>query len=571
MHRSQIRSLLVGGLACFLILTAAPVLAQDSLVDWISVNGQPTPEEVKAIQNQTAAFVQPIPAGTVTTFTDRMAFEAMFPGLPLETFDNTGVGAGAITGCVAPFNNATTSAPCYNAGDLIPGFSIQDNPLNDAGGGSPTGVVVVGVGAFSNSTPTVAANTFVDSFDLIFDATDVTAVGGRLVTYTTEGNVNVEVYDTGDVLIDMFTAPATFDGTFLGISSPTPIGRINIFDPNGGAEGLDDLQFGAGTPQLSLTDGSLILDQQGFVETCFTNTSNVNGILEPGETITIAPSLSASGGDFTGVTGTLTTLDPNIFIVSGFSNYPDITDGSSAGPDVPFQFYLEQATPCESMISLDFVIASNEDSFDFTLDGDVGESVSLTGAGFSLPDNDPTGGSSDIMVGPDVALNDLDVQIVTTHTWVGDLIISLTGPDGTVAILDRPGVPASMFGCGDNNFDLTFDDDSAVVPEDICSVGNDDTPWLTGDAAPIGSLSTFTSTAGTWTLSVSDNAAGDTGTIDSWTLITDPAISGTCNICADPRPGTGIDFTEIPTLGEIGLMLLIALLGGAAVFMMRRR
>ncbi|MEM8962396.1 MAG: hypothetical protein AAGD38_13015 [Acidobacteriota bacterium] len=546
-----------------------PLLAQESLIDWAAVNGQSTPEEVKALQNQNAAFVQPIPAGTVTTFADRTTFEAMFPGLPLETFDMTGVGAGAITGCVAPFNNATTSAPCYNAGDLIPGFSIQDNPLNDAGGGSPTGIVTLGVGGFSNSTPTVAANTFVDSFDLFFDATDVTVVGMRLVTYTTEGNINVEVYDTSDVLIDSFTAPATFDGTFLGIWSPVAIGRINIFDPNGGAEGLDDLQFGTGTPQLSLTDGSLILDQQGFIETCNSNTANVNGIIEPGETITFSPSLSAKGGDFTGVTGTLTTLDPNIFILLGISNYPDIMDGGSAGPDVPFQFYLEQATPCASLISLDFVIASNEDNFDFTLDADIGESVDLTGAGFSVPDNDPGGGSSEIVIGPDVTLNDLDVQIVATHTWIGDLIISLTGPDGTVAILDRPGVPASTFGCGDNNFDLTFDDDSAVVPEDICSVGNDDTPWLTGDAAPIGALSTFTSTAGTWTLSASDNATGDTGTIDSWTLTTDPIIEGVCNVCPDSPPIFAID--AIPTLGEMGLGLLIAALAAAAVFTLRRR
>jgi hypothetical protein len=113
--------------------------------------------------------------------------------------------------------------------------------------------------------------------------------------------------------------------------------------------------------------------------------------------------------------------------------------------------------------------------------------------------------------------------------------------------------------------DITFDDASVFDPENHCA---GTTPWYTGDAMPVQALSAFNgeSTAGTWELIVSDSAGGDTGTINDWALITDPVVSGACEIC-DFAP---VQEEAIPTLNGLGLLVLIGILAGAALVMIRR-
>lgn len=110
-------------------------------------------------------------------------------------------------------------------------------------------------------------------------------------------------------------------------------------------------------------------------------------------------------------------------------------------------------------------------------------------------------------------ITDLTFDLRINHTWVGDLIVTLQSPAGTVVtIMDRPGVPASTFGCGRNNIDATFDDASGTAVETQCSNPN---PAIQGTLNPQGSLSDFDGETpeGTWTVSVTDNAGFDTGTI----------------------------------------------------------
>ena len=185
----------------------------------------------------------------------------------------------------------------------------------------------------------------------------------------------------------------------------------------------------------------------------------------------------------------------------------------------------------------------------------------------AIPDDGGPGNSgiSTLDVGDDVALTDLNVWVNISHTWVGDLIISVRSPAGTeVLLLDRPGVPAGTFGCSDNNMIVTFDDASVFDPENHCA-GTD--PWYTGDAMPVQPLAAFNgeSTMGTWELVVSDNAGGDTGNIEDWGLISDPPVSGICEICE----GT-VQQEAIPTLNTLGILVLIGILIGVALVMIRR-
>lgn len=133
-------------------------------------------------------------------------------------------------------------------------------------------------------------------------------------------------------------------------------------------------------------------------------------------------------------------------------------------------------------------------------------------------------GTSDSIVVPDTFLiGDLDVGLVVTHTWVGDLVVSLShDTSGTsVTLIDRPGVPAiSPCGCGADNYDIVLDDSGTGGPiEDLCgAVTNPPSP---PNYTPNNPLAGFGGevASGSWTLTVVDGEPTfDDGTLNSWTL-----------------------------------------------------
>ena len=95
--------------------------------------------------------------------------------------------------------------------------------------------------------------------------------------------------------------------------------------------------------------------------------------------------------------------------------------------------------------------------------------------GVAIPDDSATGVSNSITVTEDIALEDLNVDLDISHTWVGDLIVTITSPAGTSAVIvDRPGFPGSGFGCSGDNILATLDDEATDPVEDECrrSSGN---------------------------------------------------------------------------------------------------
>ncbi|WP_108944614.1 S8 family serine peptidase [Shewanella halifaxensis] len=103
----------------------------------------------------------------------------------------------------------------------------------------------------------------------------------------------------------------------------------------------------------------------------------------------------------------------------------------------------------------------------------------------SIPDNDPAGIVSTIDVADDVQVFGVNADVDISHTWIGDLVVTLTSPAGTEVVLhNREGGNA----------------------DDI--VKNWDLSAFNGEIA-----------TGTWSLSVSDNVGADTGTLNSWGLV----------------------------------------------------
>jgi subtilisin-like proprotein convertase family protein len=114
-------------------------------------------------------------------------------------------------------------------------------------------------------------------------------------------------------------------------------------------------------------------------------------------------------------------------------------------------------------------------------------------------------------------IESISVDLEVTHSWVGDLIVTVEHGGDTVTLVDQPGVPASTFGCSGDNISANFDDAAGGTVENVCPATD---PVINGSFQPVNPLSVFLGdeASGTWTLSITDNAGGDTGTLDEWCL-----------------------------------------------------
>ena len=77
----------------------------------------------------------------------------------------------------------------------------------------------------------------------------------------------------------------------------------------------------------------------------------------------------------------------------------------------------------------------------------------------AIPDDDPTGVSDTIIVPDNLNITDLNVYLNVLHTWVGDLSFTLDHAATPTTIINRPGNPATTFGCSGDNYDVTVDDE----------------------------------------------------------------------------------------------------------------
>jgi subtilisin-like proprotein convertase family protein len=143
----------------------------------------------------------------------------------------------------------------------------------------------------------------------------------------------------------------------------------------------------------------------------------------------------------------------------------------------------------------------------------------------SVPDNNPTGATSTLNIVDSRVIQDINVNVNLTHTYDGDLVLSLITPTNASITL------SNRNGSGGDNFTNTTFDDEATTP---IAAGS---PPYTGSFRPDSALSGADSLPGTgaWKLKVTDLASLDTGTINSWSLtLTFP--SQTCPGIPTPPP-----------------------------------
>jgi subtilisin-like proprotein convertase family protein len=126
--------------------------------------------------------------------------------------------------------------------------------------------------------------------------------------------------------------------------------------------------------------------------------------------------------------------------------------------------------------------------------------------------------STIVVSGANSFLLDVNLQTFLTHTFSGDLDITLTSPGGTIIKLST-----DNGGSNDNVFNGTVWDDSAnpgTTDEGLVTGHTYQNNILASPLVPEGSLGAFVGEDpnGTWTITITDDSGVDVGVLNSWSL-----------------------------------------------------
>ncbi len=186
----------------------------------------------------------------------------------------------------------------------------------------------------------------------------------------------------------------------------------------------------------------------------------------------------------------------------------------------------------------------------------------------AIPDNNPSGITSSLTVNQanNISIGKITVEVISTHEYSGDLLITLTSPSGTVVALTSPN------SCATPNLGVTFDDDAGAFSCNTVA----GQPGYVGAVAPVQLLSAFNgeNVNGTWTLDVQDRGPADLGTLNNWkiTFCEVPTVLSNGEVVVNeftvyPNPSNGL-FTVAGTNTESANNAVINILdlNGRVVF-----
>jgi subtilisin-like proprotein convertase family protein len=243
-----------------------------------------------------------------------------------------------------------------------------------------------------------------------------------------------------------------------------------------------------------------------------------NGAADPGEAVGLRVTLNNTGlAGVTAVSAVLSTSTPGVTIDQASASFPDLPAGGFGANTADYAFTVNESVACGTLINFTLQVSYTNGSTPTTVarHGQLFVGVPVGAYGTltpyrTLPDNDNTSVVSVMTIsgtGATVSA-DLNLDVSITHTYIGDIIMYLQSPHGTIVFLhERSG------GTADN------------------IIGN-----YPHTLTPAGSLSDFIGEPldGNWTLLVRDGGTGGTGTVNYWSLYDITGVN-----CAD-------DLTDAP-------------------------
>lgn len=261
-------------------------------------------------------------------------------------------------------------------------------------------------------------------------------------------------------------------------------------------------------------------------------------------------SLTATPSSQTITQGSSTTFTTTVTGVNGFAGAVTLSASPSIS-GVSYSFAPASVSGSgSSTLTVTTTGAATTGTHNLTISGvngattrttNVSLTINATGGGGSvvktasatpnaaIPDNNATGVTSTVNVANSLTISSVAVTTAITHPYKGDLVVTLTGPDGTSAILhNRAGGSA-------DNVSTTF----SIV------------------TAPAQSLTVFNNknSAGNWSLRVQDLAGSDVGTFNSWSISLNGEKAVTANLAVPDNNTTGVSstltFTETGTVASL--------------------
>jgi subtilisin-like proprotein convertase family protein len=253
-----------------------------------------------------------------------------------------------------------------------------------------------------------------------------------------------------------------------------------------------------------------------------------DGALESGEPFELDEQLrNAADGDATGVAGTLSG-GSGVTITEGSSSWPGLAAGTTA-TNVPPSFAgeLSPGVSCGADVTATLALTTDQGSHTvpLTLPTGVGApptARSSSDVSKSIPDDNAGGVTSTLSVSTAGRIKDVDVHLAELdHTWVGDVRVDLTAPDGTtVNLVEHPGGPDNWT---DDPGTPVVETDEAFVStifddEAVSNISDGSEPYTGSFRPQRDQLARFDGKQqqGTWTLRVRDLFEMDTGTLRAW-------------------------------------------------------
>ncbi len=334
--------------------------------------------------------------------------------------------------------------------------------------------------------------------------------------------------------------------TVLLPETPAGSGRFEATFP------VTTLPASNGDGALSVADGDTITFR--YTDASYCGTPNVDvdrtaAVDCVGPVITNVQAINITGKSADLV---FTTNEPTDTVVRYGAVAPPGTVLSDATLVTSHLIHVGGLSPCTNYV---FSVEGTDAAGNFASDDNGGQYYEFLTSGLatrthasasppvSIPDNVPTGAVMTLAVPDNAVLSDVNIDLSITHSFDGDLVLSLIGPDNTAVIL------SNRRGSGGDNFTNTVFDDQATTP-----IASGTAPF-TGSFRPDQPLSGFEgkNTQGTWTLKVVDAAGVDTGTIDRFQLtfeVPEPcptvgqvALDKTSYLCSDLVQVQVVDFS----------------------------
>ncbi|WP_326954658.1 S8 family serine peptidase [Amycolatopsis sp. NBC_01286] len=266
--------------------------------------------------------------------------------------------------------------------------------------------------------------------------------------------------------------------------------------------------------------------------------------LDPGDTAKVTLPVTNDGdGAAVSTSVVLTSPTPGVTVAPRSKSYGTISPGQTGVNDFTITVPASQqlGVPVVLNAKVSFAGAHSPTTTTFSLPvgtpSPVAQDFAYTGAPVAIPDNSPVGASVTIPVtgvgraakvsfsvdGTTCSTDPLSTAVGLNHSYVGDLVGSLTSPSGAKAtVFQRNG------GSGKNLCKVVFADDAAVAFSTVTSAN---APF-TGSYKPANALGSLAGAVvdGTWTFGVVDAAGGDVGSIRSVALhingFVQPAAAG---------------------------------------------